>query len=78
MEPILLAARGVKNSRTLASYIDRGGYKALAKALAMDQAEVIDEVKASAVRGRGGAGFPAGVKWSFVPKDLPKPQVHDL
>ena len=74
MEPILLAARGVKNSRTLASYLDRGGYKALAKAVAMDPAEVIDEVKASGVRGRGGAGFPAGVKWSFVPKDLPKPK----
>ncbi len=74
MEPILLQARGVKNSRSLASYIKRGGYKALAKALAMDPAEVIDEVKASGVRGRGGAGFPAGVKWSFVPKDLPKPK----
>ncbi len=74
MEPILLAARGVKNSRSLASYLERGGYKALAKALAMDPAEVIDEVKASGVRGRGGAGFPAGVKWSFVPKDLPKPK----
>ena len=74
MEPSLLAARGVKNSRSLASYLERGGYKALAKALAMDPAEVIDEVKASGVRGRGGAGFPAGVKWSFVPKDLPKPK----
>ncbi len=74
MEPILLRARGVENSRSLASYLERGGYKALAKALAMDPAEVIDEVKASGVRGRGGAGFPAGVKWSFVPKDLPKPK----
>jgi NADH-quinone oxidoreductase subunit F len=74
MEPILLRARGVKNSRTLGSYLERGGYKALAKALAMDPEEVIDEVKASGVRGRGGAGFPAGVKWSFVPKDLSKPK----
>jgi len=74
MEPILLQAREVKNSRTLGSYLERGGYKALAKALAMDPAEVIDEVKASGVRGRGGAGFPAGVKWSFVPKDLAKPK----
>jgi len=40
----------------------------------MDPGEVIDEVKTAGVRGRGGAGFPAGVKWGFVPKDLPKPK----
>ena len=69
MEPILLAARGVKNSRSLTGYLKRGGYKALEKALDMDTAEVIAEVRTSGVRGRGGAGFPAGVKWSFLPKD---------
>jgi len=74
MDPILLAARGVENSRSLATYVERGGYKSLKKALAMDPADVIAEVRTSGVRGRGGAGFPAGVKWGFVPKDLPKPK----
>jgi NADH-quinone oxidoreductase subunit F len=73
-EPILLRARGVKNSRRLATYLRSGGYQALEKALGMDAAEVIDEVKTAGVRGRGGAGFPAGVKWGFVPKDLAKPK----
>jgi NADH-quinone oxidoreductase subunit F len=73
-DPILLRARGTKNSRSLAIYIKAGGYRALDKALGMAPAEVIAEVKASGVRGRGGAGFPAGVKWSFVPKDSPKPK----
>jgi NADH-quinone oxidoreductase subunit F len=56
-------------------YISRGGYKAWEKALKqMKPADVIEEVKKSGVRGRGGAGFPAGLKWSFVPKDSPKPR----
>jgi NADH-quinone oxidoreductase subunit F len=53
----------------LEGYRARGGYKALEKALAMAPAAVIDEVKNSGLRGRGGAGFPTGVKWSFMPKD---------
>jgi NADH-quinone oxidoreductase subunit F len=73
-EPILLRARGRENSRALESYLESGGYSALARALAMDPAEVIEEVKAAGLRGRGGAGFPAGVKWGFVPKDSPKPK----
>jgi NADH-quinone oxidoreductase subunit F len=73
-EHILLRARGTKNSRSLTSYLKAGGYGALEKALGMDPAAVIAEVKASGVRGRGGAGFPAGVKWGFVPKDSPKPK----
>jgi NADH-quinone oxidoreductase subunit F len=73
-EPILLRARGVENSRSLSTYRRLGGYSALGKALAMTPAEVIEEVKASGVRGRGGAGFPAGVKWGFVPKDTSKPK----
>jgi NADH-quinone oxidoreductase subunit F len=73
-EPILLRARGVENSRSLSTYRRLGGYSALEKALAMTPAEVIEEVKLSGVRGRGGAGFPAGVKWSFVPKDTSKPK----
>jgi len=54
-------------------YLAQGGYEALKRALSMTPAEVIDEVKASGLRGRGGAGFPAGVKWSFVPQDTGKP-----
>lgn len=46
-----------------------GGYEQVNKALAMASDSVIDEVKASGIRGRGGAGFPAGLKWSFIPKD---------
>ena len=72
-EPILLQARGVKGSRSLRSYLSRDGYKGLEKAVSLKPAEVIAEVKASGVRGRGGAGFPAGVKWGFVPADSPKP-----
>ncbi|MBK7934410.1 MAG: NADH-quinone oxidoreductase subunit NuoF [Acidobacteria bacterium] len=62
----------VKDGHTLKVYRDHGGYKALEKALKMAPADVIDEVKKSALRGRGGAGFPTGMKWSFVPKDSPK------
>jgi NADH-quinone oxidoreductase subunit F len=54
-------------------YIARGGYEGLAKALRMKPQEVIDEVKKSGLRGRGGAGFPTGVKWQFchdVPSDI--------
>ncbi len=73
-EPILLRARGTRNSRSLAAYVKAGGYRALGKALGMSPAEVVAEVKASGVRGRGGAGFPAGVKWGFVPKDSARPK----
>jgi NADH-quinone oxidoreductase subunit F len=54
-------------------YVAEGGYDGLRRALSMTAAEVIDEVKASGLRGRGGAGFPTGVKWSFVPQDTGKP-----
>jgi NADH-quinone oxidoreductase subunit F len=73
-EPILFRARGTKNSRSLTAYLDAGGYGALDKALGMDPTEVIAEVKAAGVRGRGGAGFPAGVKWGFIPRESPKPR----
>ena len=58
-------------SWTLASYEKHDGYKAWKKILAgkMSPAEVIDEVKSSGLRGRGGAGFPTGLKWSFMPRD---------
>ena len=57
----------------LDGYRARGGYEGLRAALAMSPPEVIDVVKASGLRGRGGAGFPTGVKWSFVPQDTGKP-----
>jgi NADH-quinone oxidoreductase subunit F len=54
-------------------YIETGGYEGLRRALSMSPQEVIDEVKSSGLRGRGGAGFPTGMKWSFVPQDTGKP-----
>ncbi len=59
---------------SLAEYRAHGGYQALAKALAgLKPAEVTDLVKRSGLRGRGGAGFPCGVKWGFIPRDAGKP-----
>ena len=55
------------DSHTLEVYKSQGGYKALEKALSMQPSEVIDVMKASGLRGRGGAGFPTGLKWSFMP-----------
>ena len=62
---------GSDESWTLATYEKHDGYKAWRKVLAGDltPAEIIDEVKASGLRGRGGAGFPTGLKWSFMPRD---------
>src|SRR6476661_6157154 len=54
-------------------YLELDGYKAVQKALAMGSEGIINEMKASNLRGRGGAGFPTGMKWSFVPKQAPKP-----
>ncbi|MBL0241010.1 MAG: NADH-quinone oxidoreductase subunit NuoF [Chloracidobacterium sp.] len=62
----------IKDGHTLKVYRETGGYKSLEKALKMAPADIIEEVKKSALRGRGGAGFPTGLKWSFVPKDSPK------
>ena len=58
---------------SLDTYENRGGYESWRKILAgkMTQEEVIDEVKASGLRGRGGAGFPTGLKWSFMPRSAP-------
>src|ERR1700733_3871044 len=66
---------GIPNSNKLDVYLKNDGYQALEKALKqMTPEQVIDEVKKSGLRGRGGAGFPTGMKWSFVPKDIPKPK----
>ncbi|NNF29010.1 MAG: NADH-quinone oxidoreductase subunit F, partial [Gemmatimonadetes bacterium] len=59
---------GDPKHRRVETYVERGGYKALKKAFEMGPQGVIDEVKGSGLRGRGGAGFPTGVKWSFMPK----------
>jgi NADH-quinone oxidoreductase subunit F len=54
-------------------YLRHGGYESLKKALAMKPDEIVNEVKASGLRGRGGAGFPCGVKWSFIKREDGKP-----
>ncbi len=68
-EPILLQRAMLPRSETIDVYLANDGYQALRKALSeYKPAELIDMVKASKLRGRGGAGFPAGVKWGFMPK----------
>jgi NADH-quinone oxidoreductase subunit F len=62
------------NAHRLSVYEELGGYRSLTKLFAMNPADVIEEVKKSGLRGRGGAGFSAGMKWSFVPKDIGKPK----
>src|SRR5688500_17150922 len=74
MEPILTKYVREPNSYTLDFFLEHEGYDGLKKALAMPPNEVIDLVKASGLRGRGGAGFPTGLKWQFVLKDTPKPK----
>ena len=75
--PRILMQRGLDHpgeSRRLEVYERTGGYRAVRKALGMDPAKIIDEVKASGLRGRGGAGFPTGTKWSFTPRESEKPK----
>ena len=64
---------GDPTHRRIDTYVKRGGYKALEKALALEPDAVTEEVKASGLRGRGGAGFPTGIKWSFMPKEPTRP-----
>ena len=75
-EVVVISNRfGIRDSRTLKVYEQHEGYKALEKAFKeMTPEQIIDEVKKSGLRGRGGAGFPTGMKWGFVPKDSPKPK----
>ena len=72
-EPVLLRNLDGKGPLSFTDYRAGGGYEGLDKALAMEPGEIIETVKASGLRGRGGAGFPAGVKWGFIPQtDGPK------
>ena len=69
-EPVLLRNLGVEGSRTLGVYRERGGYATAQRVIKdVTPADAIETVKASGLRGRGGAGFPAGMKWSFLPPD---------
>ena len=74
MEPILTRYVREPHAYTLDFYLKHEGYEGLRKALAMKPEQVIEIVKASGLKGRGGAGFPAGMKWQFVVKDTPKPK----
>jgi NADH-quinone oxidoreductase subunit F len=75
MEKILLRNIDVPDLHTLSAYQSRGGYRSWERVVRdMTPEKLIEEVKASGLRGRGGAGFPTGMKWSFVPKDSPKPK----
>ena len=64
----------LENSESLDTYLANDGFKAFLKAREMTPEQIIEEVKVSSLRGRGGAGFPTGLKWSFVPRSSPKPK----
>lgn len=70
--PVILP--DIKDLHRIDVYLANGGYKALKKALGMKPEEVTDEVKKSGLRGRGGACFPTGLKWTFMPKQTTKPK----
>jgi len=71
---VLTQRFGLPNSASIDTYLATGGYKAFLKAREMTPEQIIEEVKISNLRGRGGAGFPTGMKWSFVPRNSPKPK----
>lgn len=78
MEPVLTRNVGVPDSRSLAVARKRGGYEPLRQALAMEPRAITELVKASGLRGRGGAGFPTGLKWSFMPQEAAPGRPHYL
>ena len=73
INPMLSVGLDGDNAWRLADYVKRGGYVALRRILEqkLPQEYVINEVKKSVLRGRGGAGFPTGLKWSFMPRSFP-------
>ena len=70
----VISRRFGQGAANLDRYLELDGYKAVQKALSIGADAIINEMKASNLRGRGGAGFPTGMKWSFVPKQAPKPK----
>src|SRR5438270_2437638 len=70
----VVSSRWGKGATDINRYLELDGYKAVRKALEMTPDAIINEVKISNLRGRGGAGFPTGMKWSFVPKESAKPK----
>ncbi|MCL2787275.1 MAG: NADH-quinone oxidoreductase subunit NuoF [Micrococcales bacterium] len=68
LTPLLTRRWATPESWRLSTYVNDGGYQALRRALAQEPSAIVDAVKASGLRGRGGAGFPTGLKWSFLPK----------
>jgi len=69
---ILLDKINIPGIKTYEVYRENGGYKSVEKALNMQPDDITEEVKASGLRGRGGAGFPMGMKWSFIDKKIRK------
>ena len=64
---------GDPEARSYAGWVKHGGYQALRKAVGMTREAIVEEVKVSGLRGRGGAGFPTGLKWSYMPKEALRP-----
>ena len=75
METVLTTHFADEQYRCVDRYLELGGYETLRKALSAPKELIVEEVKKANLRGRGGAGFPAGVKWGFLPKDLSRPRV---
>lgn len=73
--PVLTRNVHIRGSERIQVYLDHGGYQAARKALRMEPGEVIDQVKRSGLRGRGGAGFPTGVKWGYLPRESDTPKI---
>src|SRR3989304_2686235 len=73
-EPVILKNINTPDSHKLSAYINSGGYQALKKTIEMTPDTLIQLVKDSGLRGRGGAGFSTGLKWSFIPKDPTVPK----
>src|SRR5260370_2274930 len=71
---VLTRRFGLPNSASIATCLASEGYQAFRKAAKMKPEEIIEQVKISNLRGRGGAGCPTGMKWSFVPRTSPKPK----